>query len=99
VNRIGRLYQRCGYCCVSEFCGDAFYYCLCHDDRFKDMDETKYKELAEKIDWSDWETYPPCVNCDENCDKCEEQSEKKDAEVRFIADKVSELLKDREGVL
>ena len=90
---IGNLNQHCGECNVMEYCGDSFDYCLCEDSRFEDMAEEKYKELAEKIDWSDFKEHPPCVGCNHDCDECDEESEEKDMRVRFIADKVAELLK------
>ena len=88
---IGKLNQHCGNCTLIEYCGDPFYYCLCADERFADITEEKYKELAENIDWSDYKEYPECAECDskDNCDGlCENESEQQDNLVRFIADKV-----------
>ncbi len=93
MSKIGKLEQHCGDCGVIEYCGESYYYTLCTDDRFKDVDEERYKELAEKIDWSDFQKHLPCQNCEKDCDECEERAEDDDVLVRFIADKVSELLK------
>ena len=87
--KIGKLKQHCGNCGVIEFCGDPFYYCLCNDERFKDITEEKYKELAEKINWQGFKTHPPCVECNRNCDGCDEETEERDIRVQFIADKVA----------
>jgi radical SAM protein with 4Fe4S-binding SPASM domain len=93
--KIGKLDQHCGDCKVIEYCGDPFDYCLCSDARFEEITEEEYKELTEKIDWSDFKEHPPCVGCSnkESCDGlCEEESEQKDNLVRFIADKVEILI-------
>lgn len=90
--KIGDLKQHCGNCRLIEFCGDPFYYCLCMDERFKNVTDEKYNEIAEKISMEGFEPHPPCVNCINNCDDCDEQSEENDCRVRFIADKVAKLL-------
>ena len=91
--KIGGLEQHCGDCWVIELCGDPFDYCLCTDERFTDITEEKYEELSEKIDWQGFKKHPPCIGCNRDCDECEEESEERDMRVRFIADKVAELLK------
>jgi hypothetical protein len=90
--KIGELHQHCGDCNLIEFCGDPYGYCLCHDERFEDMASDDYEILAEKVDWSGFTQHPPCRNCQRDCDECEEQSEERDISVRYIADKVAELL-------
>jgi hypothetical protein len=87
--KISRLDQHCGNCSLIEYCGDPFYYCLCHDSRFEDMDEEEYKEFAEKVDWTDFVPHEPCKDCDKDCDECEERSESNDARVRYVANKVA----------
>ena len=90
--KIKDLDQHCGECGIIELCGDPFDYCLCSDPRFGDMEAKDYKELAEKIDWSDYPNHPPCILCDRDCDECEENSVERDIRVRFIADKVAGML-------
>ena len=46
--KIKDLNQHCGECDLIEYCGNAFGYCLCYDERFADMEESEYKEIAEK---------------------------------------------------
>lgn len=93
--KIGKLKQNCGNCGVIEFCGDPFCYCLCADERFKKMEETEYKKLAENIGWSDFEPHPPCRGCNGKCDECDEGSEARDVLVEFIADKVAAQILQR----
>ena len=93
--KIGKLKQHCGNCGVIEFCGDPFCYCLCNDERFKDITEEKYKELAEKINWQGFKTHPPCVECNRSCDGCDEETEERDMRLQFIADKVAAQILQR----
>ncbi len=93
--KIGKLKQHCGNCGVIEFCGDPFYYCLCNDERFKDITEENYKELAENIGGSDFEPHPSCRGCSGKCDGCDEESEERDIRVQFIADKVAAQILQR----
>jgi len=95
--KISKLDQHCGNCSLIEYCGDPFYYCLCKDSRFEDMDEEEYKELAEKVDWSDFVPHEPCKGCGKDCDECEEQYESNDARVRYVANKVAEMVKGGNG--
>jgi len=89
---IGNLDQHCGNCGVVEHCGDPFYYCLCHDERFTNITEEKYKDLAEKIDWQNYKKHQPCDGCNGNCDGCDEEAEERDMRVRFVADMVAKAL-------
>jgi hypothetical protein len=91
--KISKLDQHCGNCSLIELCGEPFYYCLCGDSRFEDMDEEEYKEFAEKIDWAGFVPHDPCKDCDKDCEGCEEESENNDCRVSYIAYKVAEMLK------
>jgi hypothetical protein len=90
--KISDLDQHCGNCSLVELCGDPFYYCLCKDSRFEDMDEEDYKELAEKVDWTDFVPHEPCQGCGKDCDECEEESDRNDVQARYIADKVADMI-------
>jgi hypothetical protein len=94
--KISDLGQHCGDCPLIEYCGDAYYYCLCCDERFENMSTGRYKELADKIDWSDFVEYEPCRGCEKDCDGCEERPESEDEKVRYIADKVAEIMRREE---
>jgi hypothetical protein len=45
--KIKALDQHCGNCGVTEYCGNPFGFCLCHDLRFGDMEESEYAKIAE----------------------------------------------------
>ncbi|MDD5051051.1 MAG: hypothetical protein PHV93_04955 [Candidatus Pacebacteria bacterium] len=92
IMEIGKLNQHCENCKVIEYCGDPFYYCLCQDRRFENMDVDNYEKLAEKVDFSAFTPHPPCIGCERDCNDCEEDSDAKDVLARFIADKVAEKI-------
>jgi len=59
--KIGELDQRCDECSVIDYCGYSFCYCLCTDDRFTNMEESKFKEIADNA--INIEEYESCKGC------------------------------------
>lgn len=57
--KIGELDQHCGECNLIEYCAEPFdELCLCTDSRLKDVEEKKYKELADKS--TKYKNYEKC---------------------------------------
>ena len=88
--KIGTLEQHCGNCILTEFCGNAFCFCLCNNEKFKDVDAKTYKEIAEKAETIH---YPECIGCDEDvCDGCPCDDEARDFFCEQVAEKVEKEL-------
>jgi len=75
--KIKELDQHCGDCGVVEYCGNPFGYCLCHDERFQDLDDEEYRKMADACEGSSLmygEWYRKCVGCNEgDCSACENE--------------------------
>ncbi|MCL2223592.1 MAG: hypothetical protein FWB96_01345 [Defluviitaleaceae bacterium] len=94
---IGKLGQHCGECGVIDHCGAGFGYSICRDERFADVDDGKYSEIANGN--YDIKTYEGCVNCKtphEDCQgaegDCEHGEEEANFRARQIADYVNSVL-------
>jgi len=60
--KIEELDQHCGDCGVTEYCGTAYGYSICCDERFGDIEESEYKEIAEAA--TDIKEFNECSRCD-----------------------------------
>lgn len=101
--KIKELKQHCGNCGIMEHCGNGFGYCLCHDERFWDMDEDEYGKIAETA--KDIKPFGACEGCTRpDCgsyrysetnyadDDCELADEAKDYFCEQVADYVERQL-------
>jgi len=59
--KIGELDQHCGNCDVIDFCGNPYGYCLCRDSDFRDVDVSKFKQMADTV--TDIKPLDVCEGC------------------------------------
>lgn len=91
--KIGELDQHCGECEIIEHCCKDGY-SFCYDEKFENVEEEQFLDLAEKVDWSDFVDHPPCVGCrKDDCTDCDEHSENLEIRAKYSAEKISEMLK------
>lgn len=60
--KIKELDQHCGDCNLTEYCGNTCGYSICCDERFCDIEESEYAQIAETA--TDIKPFEACVNCD-----------------------------------
>lgn len=89
--KIGSLNQHCGDCGVVEYCGNAYGFCLCYDERFSEMEEQQYIYFAKD---AKTEIYNLCKECsaDSDCCNCDYDDEARDYYCVQIADYVAERI-------
>lgn len=94
--KISELGQHCGECSVIDYCGNPFGYCLCHDERFSNMDEKEYAEIAQGCRL---ETYEGCKGCstEDDCSTCDLDDERKDFECKLNAEQVSIIMRNTQS--
>ena len=44
---LGELDRSCGECSVTEYCGNPFEFCLCMEERFANLEDRIYSNIAE----------------------------------------------------
>lgn len=89
--KIKELNQHCGKCSLIEYCGNAFEYSICKDERFQ---EVKYKEYKKLADNAEIKAFEACRNCNELCSDCDIEEEARDYKCRQIADFVEKALQE-----
>jgi hypothetical protein len=103
--KIKSLEQHCGDCGIIEYCGNAYGYSICCDERFGDVEESEYARIAETA--TGIKTLEACIDCvrpdcgayryNENDfadEPCEHGDEERDYCCRQIADYVEKQLKE-----
>lgn len=87
--KIKDLDQHCGECAVIDYCGNAYGYCICTDERFSEMPEEEYQKYADK---GPINPYYACGKCEKDCEgeNCDLFAEKRDYECKQIADFVEQ---------
>ena len=101
--KIGELEQHCGECGVCDYCGEAYCYCLCTDERFEFVEEETYLELAATVEKIN--SLAVCAGCkrpdcgsyrysdeDYAVEECEYADESRDYKCLQIADHVHDVL-------
>ena len=57
----------CGDCGLIDYCGEPYYYAICKDQRFADVEVDTYEKIAEKA--TGLEGYSACKGCERpDCD-------------------------------
>ena len=105
--KIGELKQRCGSCSVIEYCGNPWFYCLCTDSRFRDIEESFFIEIANSVDVKAFEGCHECKRgdcepyfyskADFEDEECENYDEMRDYVCKQIADYVFSKIQTEEG--